>query len=124
MNSYGNKDMKTLNLLVVCTMFSTAPLFGQRQKPEPLYDEAQVPAYTLPALLITEKGKAVKDVTQWENKRRAEILKSFSEQVYGKTPGKKVLLNFEQQSVDEQALGGKATQIGRASCRERLATPA
>ncbi len=110
MNSYGNKDMKTLNLLVVCTMFSTAPLFGQRQKPEPLYDEAQVPAYTLPALLITEKGKAVKDVTQWENKRRAEILKSFSEQVYGKTPGKKVLLNFEQQSVDEQALGGKATR--------------
>lgn len=100
--------MKTLNLLLISMMMSAGNLFGQEQ--EPLYDESKVPSYTLPELLVTEKGKPVENVKQWENKRRGEILALFSEQVYGKTPEKKIPLTFHQQSLDKQALGGKATR--------------
>src|SRR5690606_26970852 len=73
-------------------------------------DEAKVPDYTLPELLKTEKGETVKSVKQWENKRRQQVLALFSDQVYGKTPDRKVPVEFRTQSVDKNALGGKATR--------------
>lgn len=98
--------MKTLNLLLLSTMISSGSLFAQ----DPLYDETKVPDYTLPELLKTEKGKAVKTAKQWEKKRRPEILGLFSDQVYGKTPDKKIQVEYVVQSIDERALGGKATR--------------
>ncbi len=74
------------------------------------FNESKVPVYTLPELLMTSDGKAVKTVKEWESVRRPEILKIFSEQVYGKTPTKKLPLRFEVTEVDKNALGGKATR--------------
>lgn len=111
--------MKPLNLLLISMMISAGSLYGQ----EPLYDETKVPSYKLPALLESESGKAIKNVKQWENKRRPEILGLFSDQVHGKTPARKIPMKFQLQSVDEQALGGKATRkqvriyFGRDSSR-------
>lgn len=102
--------MKPLNLLIMSTMISAGPLYGQGQKREPLYDESRVPAYTLPDLLVTEKGKSVKNTKQWEKARRPEILGLFSEQVYGKTPDRKLPITFSLQDMDQAALGGKATR--------------
>lgn len=74
------------------------------------YDESKVPTYTLPELLVTNDGKQVKTIKDWETKRRPEILKIFSEQVYGKTPTKKLPVRFEVTNLDKNALGGKATR--------------
>lgn len=74
------------------------------------YDESKVPAYTLPELLVTSSGETVDDAEKWESVRRPEILRLFEEHVYGKMPGRPDDLSFEVLSVDENALGGKATR--------------
>lgn len=74
------------------------------------YDESKVPAYTLPELLVTSSGETVDDAEKWESVRRPEILRLFEEHVYGKMPGRPNDLSFEVLSVDENALGGKATR--------------
>ena len=74
------------------------------------YDESKVPAYTLPELLVTSSGETVDDAEEWESVRRPEILRLFEEHVYGKMPGRPNDLSFEVLSVDENALGGKATR--------------
>lgn len=71
-------------------------------------DESKVPAYTLPDPLILENGKAVTDAKMWWRQRRPEILSLFEEQVYGKTPMKKLPVSFIVTSVNTKALGGKA----------------
>ena len=74
------------------------------------YDESRVPPYELPELLVTNAGKKVSTVKEWESRRRPEILAIFAEQVYGKTPGKKLPVRFETTSIDRNALGGAATR--------------
>jgi (4-O-methyl)-D-glucuronate---lignin esterase len=71
--------------LVLLLSAVSSPLPAQEF--EPNYDEAKVPAYTLPALLVCEDGMAVKDSTTWFGKRRPEILKLFTEHIYGRSPG-------------------------------------
>lgn len=53
--------------------------------PPGLYDEANVPSFTLPDPLVMLNGDKVKDVNTWKQKRRPEILELFEENVYGKT---------------------------------------
>jgi len=74
------------------------------------YDEAKVPAYTLPDPLRLKNGKPVEDVKTWEKKQRPQIFELFAEEVYGRSPKKTTQLAFEITSWDRQALEGKATR--------------
>lgn len=75
------------------------------------YDEAKVPAYTLPDPLTLADGTKVTDAKTWREKRRPELVKLFEEHVYGKTPGGKPDgMRFVVRSVEKNALGGKATR--------------
>ena len=74
------------------------------------YDEAEVPAYELPALLRLENGKTVTDIRTWENKRRPELLALFEDQMYGKAPAAPATLHFKPLSEDREAFGGLATR--------------
>ncbi len=74
------------------------------------YDEARVPAYTLPDPLVSADGTPVADADAWRDRRRPEILRLFEQHVYGETPGRSVAPRFELRSVDTEALGGKATR--------------
>ena len=74
------------------------------------YDESKVPTYVLPEVLVSTKGKKITTVQDWEAIRRPEILAIFAEQVYGKTPTKKLPIRFETTSIDKNALGGTATR--------------
>jgi hypothetical protein len=67
------------------------------------YDEAKVPAYTLPDLL----GKA-RDAKSWEA-RRSEILELYRREVFGRAPGKPAKIGIEV-SAKGAALGGKAAR--------------
>src|SRR5215204_822552 len=73
------------------------------------YDEAKVPQYTLPNLLVMYDGTRIETAEQWQKLRRPEVLKLFQTHVYGRTPepGK---IRFKQTSEDKKALGGKATR--------------
>ena len=66
--------------------------------------------YQLPAILTTQAGKKITNKADWEKIRRPEILSLFSENVYGKTPEKKIPLRFVTTSVNSNALNGKATR--------------
>jgi hypothetical protein len=78
--------------------------------PEANYDEARVPAYTLPDPLVLSDGTPVTDPQSWWDRRRPEILHLFEAHVYGKAPGKPDRLSFDRTSVDRAAFGGKATR--------------
>ena len=74
------------------------------------YDESKVPSYVLPDPLITESGKMVRNIRQWEKKRRPELLKLFEREMFGKMPGKPADLHFEILNEDKSAFGGLATR--------------
>ncbi len=96
--------MRSINLLLLATSF----LFSQAPKPN--YDEAKVPAYTLPELLTTSDGKPVRDAATWTNVRRPEIFRLLESQMFGSVPPKPEKLSFEMVAIDRNALGGKATR--------------
>lgn len=74
------------------------------------YDEARVPAYTLPDPLKFEKGTPVKSAADWPE-RRAEILALFEKHVYGRTPetSRQSRLSANVTQTIPDFLGGKAT---------------
>jgi dipeptidyl aminopeptidase/acylaminoacyl peptidase len=77
---------------------------------EPAYDEAKVPAYTLPDPLALEGGGRVTDARTWAEKRRPELLRLFAAHVYGKTPAGGPPPRYEVRGTDPRALGGKSTR--------------
>lgn len=77
---------------------------------EVIYDEAKVPIYTLPDALRLANGATVNDAQTWFTQRRPEILQLFTEQVYGKTPGRLGVERAEVTASDANALNGQATR--------------
>jgi hypothetical protein len=73
------------------------------------YDEAKVPAYTLPDPLRLENGQPVTGPQAWWEERRPEIFNSYANLVYGRTPSGTPPLRPETLRVNPDALGGKAT---------------
>jgi len=95
------------SLLLSCI----AALIGLRagaQIPDTLYDESKVPQYSLPDPLVLTSGERVRDATTWTNRRRGEILELYRKEVYGRSPAKPAGLSFQMESVDRQALDGRA----------------
>ena len=74
------------------------------------YDEARVPAYTLPDLLTTADGRPVKTRKDWETLRRPELLRLFTDEMFGRAPDKPEGLHFKLLQEDPQALDGLATR--------------
>lgn len=115
-------------LLLVLTVAGAAAQSGWRADPvvvqrtaaarsEFNYDEASVPAYTLPDALVTEAGSRVSSPAAWEP-HRTEILELFRENVYGRRPGRPDGLAFEVLEEDPAAMDGKAT-LRRVAIRSR-----
>ena len=64
------------------------------------YDEDKIPAYDLPDPLLMNNGKRVKNARQWTNKRRAEILEIFAQEMYGHIPARPEGLHFKKISEE------------------------
>ncbi|MBX3050578.1 MAG: hypothetical protein KF753_03825 [Caldilineaceae bacterium] len=77
---------------------------------EIIYDEALVPAYTLPDPLVGLDGRPVTNAADWRERRRPEILRLFEEEVYGRTPTQSVPVRYEVTDETPGALGGRATR--------------
>jgi hypothetical protein len=107
-DAVASKIVYGLRGLAMCLFFlaSSAGVSGQVR--EANYNEAKVPAYTLPDPLVTVDGHKVTDASVWRETRRPEIVRLFETQVYGKSPGRPKDERFAVTSIDRNALGGKA----------------
>jgi len=82
-----------------------------RAEPRPVnYDEALIPAFTLPDPLVCCDGTKVVDAAAWQFKRRPELLKLFQKEMYGVSPGRPAAMKWEMAHCDTNALGGLATR--------------
>ena len=75
-----------------------------------IYDEAEVPAYTLPSPLTREDGSRVETAFEWVNSRRGEILDLYKKEVYGTIPPRPDRVWSEVISVRNDALENTATR--------------
>jgi hypothetical protein len=75
------------------------------------YDEAKIPHYDLPPLLLSAEGKPITTPDEWRNIRRPQIMSMFSNLVYGRVPKAKFPVTTKHRVLknNEEYLGGKAT---------------
>jgi hypothetical protein len=73
------------------------------------YEEAEVPPYSVSDPLYFSDGTPVKDKAAWE-KRRAQLLNTFKNEVYGIAPEWNGKLSTTEISTDKHALGDKAVR--------------
>lgn len=64
----------------------------------------------LPDPLVMNDGTKVETREQWFNQRRAELLETFTREMYGQSPGKPENMQFEVFDNEPEALDGKATR--------------
>ena len=103
---------KRLLLSLLPVLASTGIAFGvagAAPAADPLNPDT-VLAYPVPDALKLDNGQEVTDAKTWTRKRRPEILRTFTEEVYGETPKRKLPEHFQVDSVDEKALNGKAVR--------------
>ncbi len=81
---------------------------SRAQLPPGNYDEARVPAYTLPDPLVMANGQRVTTAAMWTAERRPELLRLFAAEMYGKTPAPPPPLRATVDSEARDALGGTA----------------
>ena len=84
--------------LLICS------LSNAQQKYNVNYDEQKVNPFVLPDPLKSNDGLLVKTKTQWESKRRQEILKLFEDNVYGQMPTSYDSLSFTTVNQNDHAL--------------------
>lgn len=77
---------------------------------ETIYDERQVPAYSLPPLLQLEDGTPVENSDQWRTQRRPELVKLLATYEYGIVPETIEDISFQLKNEDKNALNGNATR--------------
>ena len=100
-NRYSPKnDAGCLDVTDLLVKPEFAPLEGFN------YDEAAVPAYTLPDLLTTAAGETVRTAGEWEKVRREEVLHLMEEE-YGTVPSRPAEESWQVVS-EGPALGGAA----------------
>lgn len=114
----GNKLMTTKLKLQIRSLKQTicwtllislaSPVIGQ-SKFVANYDENKIKPYKLPQILIDEKGNPVESSKQWQNHRRPELLKLFTEQVYGRAPSA-CKISSKLISTSTESVKGKAVR--------------
>jgi hypothetical protein len=98
-----------LKQIVFFTLISFLILnIGQAQQVNVIDDEANVPEYKLPNVLTRLRGGKVKSAAVWFKKQRPDILNKFTEEVYGKIPGKLEISDVKIWESSNDALNGLA----------------
>jgi hypothetical protein len=98
-----------LKQIVFFTLISFLILnIGQAQQVNVIDDEANVPEYKLPNVLTRLRGGKVKSAAVWFKKQRPDILNEFTEEVYGKVPGKLEISDVKIWETSNDAINGLA----------------
>jgi len=99
--------MKIFYYLILLSLFLP---FATKAQWEPNYDESKIPEFKLPDPLRTFSGKRVRNVKQWEKKRRPELLNFFTWNVYGEVPGELKIDAIDILEKSDEAYNGKASR--------------
>jgi len=91
---------------IFISVFSIPKVSAQRQNI--IYDESKVPEYQLPDVLTRFNGRKVKSEKVWFKKQRPEILKVFTDEVYGKVPGELKISEVKVWETSNDAINGLA----------------
>jgi hypothetical protein len=85
---------------------------GKYHDKEVVYDEAKVPPYDLPPLLVSADGKPITTPEEWFNIRRPQLLGLFANVIYGQVPEPEspIRTTFDVLKTDKGFMGGKATR--------------
>ena len=77
-----------------------------------IYQEKDVPEYTLPEVLSSFDGEKIVTIEQWEKTRRPEIIAFFEENMYGKVPvpSDPIIESFQLIAEDKSHLEGLCTK--------------
>lgn len=100
--------MKSLLLFSFLFLLIAADVKAQRENV--IYEESKVPDYQLPDVLTRFKGGKVKTEKVWFKKQRPDILKWFTEEIYGKVPGKLDISEVKVWETADDALKGLAVR--------------
>ena len=75
-------------------------------------EEAKVPPYQLPPLLVSSEGKPITTPEEWFDLRRPQIMALFGNLVYGVVPAPEapIKTTFEVVKTDREFMGGQATR--------------
>ena len=87
-DSWGT-HIGTMKYQVILILVMMGVNFGRQAKEgdkDVNYDEAKVPTYDLPELLVTVEGKRITTPEEWYALRRPQIMSLFSNLVYGRVP--------------------------------------
>jgi hypothetical protein len=105
------------NLLLVCVLaiLPFQPCSADEPKyhdKDLIYDEAHVPAYDLPPLLVSAEGKPITTAEEWFNVRRPQIMSLLGNLLYGVVPEPEspLKVSFEVVKTDRQFMNGAATR--------------
>ena len=98
--------MKCIAFFVFLSLLIFKDAFAQQ--PNVIDDEANVPEYKLPDVLTRFNGGKVKSAKVWYKKQRPEILKKFTDEVYGKVPGKLEISDVKVWETSDDAINGSA----------------
>jgi hypothetical protein len=71
------------------------------------FDESKVRKFTLPDPLVLDDGAPVRDAQTWFMQRRAQLLRDFQTEIYGRAPGRPPSETFDV-DTDPHARGGRA----------------
>ena len=102
--------------LLLCSLFVCTYIASGQEKKEfdydVNYDEAKVPAYRLPTLLVSAEGRRISTPEEWRSIRRPQILSLFSNLIYGRVPepAHPIETSYEVLAEDPGFMAGKATR--------------
>ncbi|MBA4848769.1 acetylxylan esterase [Emticicia sp. BO119] len=92
--------MKKLKFCLVM-LFLMIKGYGQNE-------DAKISPYTLPEVLKTLDGKTVNKISDWEKKRRPELLTLFENNIYGQMPKSYDHISYKVVNEAANAMDGKA----------------
>ena len=77
-----------------------------------IYDEARVPVYNLPPLLVSAGGRPIKTAEEWFQIRRPQIMSLFGNLVYGTVPVPEspIKTTFQVVKMDPRFMDDRATR--------------
>lgn len=86
-NKLGQENQTAMMKQLGITTLRSGPSGNESAPNHANYDESIAnPCMELPEVLVTNKGKKVKNADDWWKKRRPEIVEDFEREVYGKLP--------------------------------------
>jgi hypothetical protein len=74
------------------------------------YDEAKVATYKLPDPLVLSNGQRVRNSDMWTKQRRAELIRLYETEIYGRVPANAPKVTWEDGDVDRSWRNGTAVR--------------